>query len=77
MLKKSKWQISPGESNWRETRPTTAGARFVWNLEVLGEQICYADQDRARAPRTDQRFEEGWIGLNGMYANELTGLLPP
>jgi alpha-mannosidase len=62
----------------RRTANYPDGARFVWNLEVLWG----ADLFLKRRPESDraafrEAVQKGWIGLNGSYANELTGLCRP
>ena len=62
----------------RKTEHYPEGARFVWNLEVLWG----ADLFLKRRPESDRialrdAVRKGWIGLNGSYANELTGLCRP
>jgi alpha-mannosidase len=62
----------------RKTEDYPEGARFVWNLEVLWG----ADLFMKRRPETDRTalrdaVRKGWVGLNGSYANELTGLCRP
>lgn len=62
----------------RKTEHYPEGARFVWNLEVLWG----ADLFLKRRPESDraalrEAVRNGWIGLNGSYANELTGLCRP
>ena len=62
----------------QKTEHYPAGARFVWNLEVLWG----ADLFLKRRPESDrtalrEAVRKGWIGLNGSYANELTGLCRP
>jgi alpha-mannosidase len=70
--------ISEGIKLARNTANYPPGARFVWNLEVLWG----ADQfmQTKTAPEREELIsavKKGWIGLNGMYANELTGLCRP
>ncbi len=70
--------ISKGIELARNTANYPPGARFVWNLEVLWG----ADQfmQTKTAPEREELIsavKKGWIGLNGMYANELTGLCRP
>jgi alpha-mannosidase len=70
--------ITKGIELARATANYPEGARFVWNLEVLWG----ADQFmRRRSPAQQAEFIEavkkGWVSLNGMYANELTGLCRP
>jgi alpha-mannosidase len=62
----------------RKTEHYPEGSRFVWNLEVLWG----ADLFLKRRPERDrvalrEAVRKGWIGLNGSYANELTGLCRP
>jgi hypothetical protein len=62
----------------RRTENYPAGARFVWNTEVLWS----ADDFMQRASDADKMqfvdaVKHGRIALNGMYANELTGLCRP
>ena len=62
----------------RKTADYPEGSRFVWNLEVLWG----ADLFLKRRPESDRAalrdaVTKGWIGLNGSYANELTGLCRP
>ena len=70
--------ISKGIDLARRTANYTEGARFVWNLEVLWGADLFM---RCKSPAEKQQFidavKKGWIGLNGMYANELTGLCRP
>jgi alpha-mannosidase len=70
--------ISKGIELARKTADYPPGARFVWNLEVLWG----ADQFMRTKTETEREelisaIKKGWIGLNGMYANELTGLCRP
>ncbi len=70
--------ISKGIDLARKTAGYTEGARFVWNLEVLWGADLFM---RRKSPEEKDAFinavRKGWIGLNGMYANELTGLCRP
>lgn len=54
------------------------GARFKWNVEVLWAVDGYL---RQATPEKQQRFidavKAGWIGLEALYGNELTGLCRP
>jgi alpha-mannosidase len=62
----------------RRTADYPEGARFVWNMEGL-----WAVDMFMRRASDDQKSEfvaavqKGWVALNGMYANELTGLCRP
>jgi len=62
----------------RKTANYPDGSRFVWNLEVLWS----ADMFMRRKTQTERdefidAVKKGWLSLNGMYANELTGLCRP
>lgn len=70
--------ITRGIELARKTKDYPEGARFVWNLEVLWG----ADLYMKRGSESDRRelidaVQKGWIGINGSYANELTGLCRP
>ena len=70
--------ITRGIELARKTKDYPEGARFVWNLEVLWG----ADLYMKRGSEGDRRelsdaVQKGWIGINGSYANELTGLCRP
>ncbi len=59
----------------RQTKNYPAGSRFKWNLEVMWT----ADQFyRVATPEQKREFEQdvrdGYIGVDAMYANLLTGL---
>jgi len=62
----------------RKTADYPEGARFVWNLECMWSadlfmhRMSSADQESFR-----DAVKEGWVALNGMYANTLTGLCRP
>ena len=62
----------------RKTADYPEGSRFVWNLEVLWS----VDQFLRRRPQADkdaffEAVRKGWVAINAMYANELTGLCRP
>jgi alpha-mannosidase len=62
----------------RRTAAYPEGARFAWNMEGL-----WAVDMFMRRASDDEKNEfidavqKGWVALNGMYANELTGLCRP
>ena len=62
----------------RRTASYPAGARFVWNVEVLWAADLYLNR-LSEAQRTDffEAVKRGQVALNGMYLNELTGLCRP
>lgn len=70
--------IDEGIALARKTADYPEGARFVWNLEVLWGADCYMRR-RSAAERAMlvEAVKRGWVHLNGMYANELTGLCRP
>jgi alpha-mannosidase len=59
----------------RQTKDYPAGAKFKWNLEVL---MPYEDFKAVATPEQMREFEqavrEGYIGVDAMYANLLTGV---
>jgi alpha-mannosidase len=62
----------------RRTADYPEGARFVWNLEVLWSADLYMQRkSRAEKDAFVAAVQKGWVALNGMYANELTGLCRP
>lgn len=70
--------ISKGIELARSTANHPPGARFVWNLEVLwGADQFMRRKSQAEREELIAAVKKGWIGLNGMYANELTGLCRP
>lgn len=60
------------------TSAAPEGARFRWNIEVMWPLESYV---KSASPRQKERLvravRNGWIGLNGLYANILTGLCRP
>jgi len=70
--------ISRGIELARNTANYPPGARFVWNLEVLwGADQFMRTKNEPERQELISAVKKGWIGLNGMYANELTGLCRP
>ena len=70
--------ISKGIELARNTANYPPGARFVWNLEVLwGADLFMRTKTEPEREELISAVKKGWIGLNGMYANELTGLCRP
>ncbi|MBN1442254.1 MAG: discoidin domain-containing protein, partial [Planctomycetes bacterium] len=62
----------------RATADYPEGARFKWNVEVLWAVDGYLAQATAekRAELIDA-VRKGWIGLDALYGNQLTGLARP
>ncbi len=62
----------------RQSADYPEGARFVWNVEVLWGAYLYMHRMSAseKAEFVDA-VRKGWVALNGMFANELTGLCRP
>jgi alpha-mannosidase len=62
----------------RKTADYPEGARFVWNLEGMWAPDLFM-QRASESDKTAIReaVQKGWIALNGMYANTLTGLCRP
>jgi alpha-mannosidase len=62
----------------RKTADYAEGARFVWNLEVLwGAQLYLRKASPAKRAEFVAAVKRGDLALNGMFANELTGLCRP
>ena len=76
--KKQMRNIARGIELARATANYPEGARFKWNVEVLWAVDSYLRQSQ---PAKQQEFIEavrhGWVGLDAMYGNELTGLCRP
>lgn len=70
--------ITRGIELARKTADYPEGSPFVWNLEVLWGADLYMRRgsEAAKAELIDA-VQKGWIGINGSYANELTGLCRP
>ncbi len=70
--------ITRGIDLARKTAEYPEGSRFVWNLEVLwGADLYMRRSSEAAKAELIDAVHKGWIGLNGSYANELTGLCRP
>ena len=70
--------ISKGIELARNTANYPPGARFVWNLEVLwGADQFMRTRTEPERQELINAVKKGWVGLSGMYANELTGLCRP
>lgn len=62
----------------RETAANPPGARFVWNVEVLWAADLFLRRlGTAEREAFLHAVKNGWVTLNGMYLNELTGLCRP
>ena len=62
----------------QETQDYPDGARFVWNVEVSWAADLYLNRlDKEEQDLFLEALQKGWISLNGMYLNELTGLCRP
>lgn len=70
--------ITRGIELARKTASYPEGSRFVWNLEVLWGADLYMQRSSEDAKaELIEAVKKGWVGLNGSYANELTGLCRP
>jgi hypothetical protein len=62
----------------RKSAGNPAGSQFKWNVEVLWAVDSYLKQ---ASPEKQRAFFEavkaGWVGLDALYGNELTGLCRP
>ena len=62
----------------RRTANYPPGARFVWNVEVSWvAELFLKRMSEAERAQFFAAVTNGWVGLNGMYLNELTGLCRP
>lgn len=70
--------IARGIELARATADYPEGARYKWNVEVLWAVESYL---RNSPPEKQQEFidavHKGWVALDAMYGNELTGLCRP
>ncbi|HEY1742963.1 MAG TPA: glycoside hydrolase family 38 C-terminal domain-containing protein [Granulicella sp.] len=70
--------ITLGMELARKTAGYPQGSRFVWNLEVLwGADQFMRRRSQAEKDAFISAVKHGWVSINGMYANELTGLCRP
>jgi len=70
--------ITRGIELARNTASCPEGSRFVWNLEVLwGADLFMRRRSQTERAEFIEAVKKGWLSLNGMYANELTGLCRP
>jgi hypothetical protein len=70
--------ITRGIELARKTADYPEGSPFVWNLEVLwGADLYMRRGSQAAKTELIDAVQKGWIGINGSYANELTGLCRP
>ena len=70
--------ITLGMELARKTAGYPEGSRFVWNLEVLwGADQFMRRRSQAEKDAFISAVKNGWVSINGMYANELTGLCRP
>ncbi|NLE61370.1 MAG: hypothetical protein GX616_23725, partial [Planctomycetes bacterium] len=70
--------IARGIELAKATAGNPEGSRYKWNTEVLWAVESYMRQS---SPEKQQEFVEavrkGWVGLDALYGNELTGLCRP
>ncbi|MCP4727931.1 MAG: hypothetical protein GY863_23025, partial [bacterium] len=53
-------------------------SQFKWNSEVMWPVESYLrNADSEKKKKLVEAIRKGWIGLDGMYANELTGICRP
>jgi alpha-mannosidase len=70
--------ITLGMNLAEKTANYPEGSRFVWNLEVLwGADLYMRRRSQAEKDALIAAVKKGWVAINGMYANELTGLCRP
>ncbi len=62
----------------KKTADYPEGARYKWNVEVLWAVDGYLKNKPAESRAAFiEAVKEGWIGLDALYGNELTGLQRP
>jgi hypothetical protein len=76
--KKQMANLEKGIAIARKTAGYPPGARFVWNMEVLwGADLYLHRMSESKREEFVDAVKRGQVSLNGMYANELTGLCRP
>lgn len=78
-VERAQWRyIEMGIEAARKSAGYPAGSRFKWNTEVLWAVDSYLKQ---ATPEKKRQFltavRNGWVGLDALYGNELTGLCRP
>ncbi len=78
-VERAQWRyIEMGIEAARKSAGYPAGSRFKWNTEVLWAVDSYLQQ---ATPEKKRQFfaavKAGWVGLDALYGNELTGLCRP
>jgi len=67
-----------GIGHAKRTAGYVPGAPFVWNVEVLwAADLYFRRLPEAQRAELLEAIRKGWVGLNGMYLNALTGLCRP
>ncbi|MBN1999512.1 hypothetical protein JW935_18300 [candidate division KSB1 bacterium] len=78
-VKKLQWQhLENAVALAEQSQKNQENARFKWNAEVLwavGAYLASADTEKRR--RLIDAVKKGWIGIDGLFANILTGLCSP
>lgn len=70
--------IARGIELARATAGYPEGAQYKWNVEVLWAVDSYLRQQPAeRQAEFIEAVKRGWVGLDAMYGNLLTGLCRP
>ncbi len=78
-VERAQWRyLEMGIEAARKSASYPPGSRFKWNTEVLWAVDSYL---RQASPEKQQAFVDavraGWVGLDALYGNELTGLCRP
>ncbi len=62
----------------RDTQEYPSGSQFKWNTEVMWAVESYVKQaNKTELNEFIEAVQKGWLELNGLYANILTGLCRP
>ncbi len=78
-VERAHWRyLEQGIEAARKSADYPPGSRFKWNVEVLWPLEGYLKQaTRERRQDFFHAVKAGWVGLDALYGNELTGLCRP
>jgi len=78
-VEKIQWQNLKDAIRYsKETKDYPAGSQFKWNVEVMWAVESYLRQANEKEKQDFiEAVQKGWLELDGLYANTLTGLCRP
>ena len=78
-VEKIQWQNLKDAIRYsKETIDYPAGSQFKWNVEVMWAVESYLRQANEKEKQDFiEAVQKGWLELDGLYANTLTGLCRP